>query len=442
MTGVNWGALVQSNNALWDRAGRNLDANLQRIQEGEKRRVIAKALQALQGGPNPEALQTIYAIDPQLGMQVEDQLHQRGERQRATTSREAMAEILLGGGPSPQPPMNALAQQLPPQSGPDGSLPGSAVAQHPQMGAPTGPVPLGQQAAPPQSVANPAAPDPLAPLPDAAPDTQQEWTQYLGKLAQWADTPEKWDQAADYFASQGYSDAAQFKGKFSPQARAQLMREGGIAPQAPQQQGYSGAQRRLIEADPEAFLTFQGKRLDVTGKQLKNAVDLNNASMQLLGSVHDQATYDAAKQQALQLYSSFGEDASEFIGGLPAEYSPETIRMLQLRGMDTSKQLAAIMRENNIESQIEVREGRLEEYRRRNRATEANQRRGQDIRSRDTRRGQDVTDKRVRETRGTKGGKGNRSDLIGPVYQKGGRRIQYSRRAGGYVDVATGQPVK
>jgi hypothetical protein len=73
-------------------------------------------------------------------------------------------------------------------------------------------------------------------------------------------------------------------------------------------------------------------------------------------------------------------------------------------------------------------------------------RRGQDIGSRDRRRGQDITDSRVRgsasyQGRGGKGG-AKRSDLIGPVYRKGGRQIQYSKGAGGYVDVETGQRVQ
>lgn len=434
---VNWGALASSNTAIWDRAGSNLDANLQRIREtGEKRR-LAQVLTAAQAG-NPEAMRQLYAMNPQLAMQMEDQLHERGERGRKTKSRESIAAILLGGTPA-----NALA---PMPTAPAAFGSGNALSQ---------PAPPSPPPAPVRAAANPqaaAAPDPQ---PDT-PDTQQEWAQYLGKLAEWADTPEKWDQAADYFVGLGHQGAAQFKGKFSPQARQQLMSQAGLG----QSQRYSDAERAAIEADPEAFLTFQGKRLDVTGKQLKNMVDLNNASMQLLGGVHDQATYDAAKQRALQLYSSFGQDASAFLGGLPPEYSPETVRMLQLQGMDTSKQLAAIARENNIGSQIEVREQRADEYERHNRAMESRPGRGarsaapksptpttvigriMDKQS----RGESLTPaerQTLQEYRAGKGGKSRGgADLIGQVYQKGGRRIQYSKKAGGYVDLATGQPVQ
>lgn len=417
MSAVNWGALMASNNAMWERAGNALDANLQRIREGEQKRQLAQVLAALQAGPNPEAMKRLYAMNPQLAMQVEDQLHERGERQRATTSREAMSAILLGGDGAPT---NALAMPAPPAPAPMPPVLSGGGSQLPRDR--LAPLPEGAT-----SAANPSAP-----APQGNADQTKEWEQYIGQLAQWADTPEKWDQAVDYLSAQGYSGAAQFKGRFSPEGRSALMQRGGVP----------DAQRQLIEADPEAYLTFQGKRLEVTGKQLKNHIDMNNAAMQLLGSVHDQPSYDAAKQQALQLYSSFGEDASEFIGKLPLEYSPQTIKMLQMRGMDTSKQLAAIARENNIESQIEVREGRLDEYKRRGRAMEGNQRRGQDIASRDRRRGQDITDKRLRESGGRKGGgKQGRSDLIGPVYSKGGKRIQYSKGAGAYVDVATGERV-
>lgn len=59
-------------------------------------------------------------------------------------------------------------------------------------------------------------------------EQEKEWVQYLGNLAQWADTPEKWDQAVDHF-SQQYPHAKQFKGRF--ELREPLMARAGIAPQ-------------------------------------------------------------------------------------------------------------------------------------------------------------------------------------------------------------------
>lgn len=59
-----------------------------------------------------------------------------------------------------------------------------------------------------------------------------------------------------------------------------------------------------------------------------------------------------------------------------------------------------------------------------------------------TRRGQDITDARVRGSAGYQGrGRPGRGDLIGPIYQRGNKRVQYSKSAGGYVDLATGQKV-
>lgn len=165
----------------------------------------------------------------------------------------------------------------------------------------------------------------------------------------------------------------------------------------------SSAREQAIRANPEGFLTFQGKRLDVTKRDLENHRELNGMAMQLLGGVQDQATYDAAKQRALQLYSSFGQDASQFIAGLPAEYSPELVESLRLQGMETDKQMLAIARENRLEWDIE--DDRLDNERADESATSldryrsgqlANVRRGQDIRSRDTRRGQTLTDQRGR----------------------------------------------
>lgn len=48
----------------------------------------------------------------------------------------------------------------------------------------------------------------------------------IGQAAQWADTPEKWDQAIDYLAQSGI-DVAQYKGKFSPELRMSAISSSG-----------------------------------------------------------------------------------------------------------------------------------------------------------------------------------------------------------------------
>lgn len=47
----------------------------------------------------------------------------------------------------------------------------------------------------------------------------QRRLQLVGRVASMADTPEKWDAGVDYLVQQGYSDLAQYKGKFSEEAR-------------------------------------------------------------------------------------------------------------------------------------------------------------------------------------------------------------------------------
>lgn len=58
---------------------------------------------------------------------------------------------------------------------------------------------------------------------------EKEWVQYIGNLAAWADTEEKWEQAVAYLAANGHPQAAQFSGKFST-ARIPLMAQANIAP--------------------------------------------------------------------------------------------------------------------------------------------------------------------------------------------------------------------
>jgi hypothetical protein len=47
-----------------------------------------------------------------------------------------------------------------------------------------------------------------------AADRKRKEQEDLGKAIAWADTPEKWDQAVDWYVQNGYADAAQLKGRF------------------------------------------------------------------------------------------------------------------------------------------------------------------------------------------------------------------------------------
>lgn len=136
------------------------------------------------------------------------------------------------------------------------------------------------------------------------------------------------------------------------------------------------ARERALRADPEKFLTYEGKRLDIDADRLKQLRALNESAMQILGGVHDDATMQAGKVRARAMYQQFGVP-TDFIDQIPDAYSPELVRSFQMQGMDTAKQLAAVARENklgwdveddlldneradrNTDSQIETREGQL-----------------------------------------------------------------------------------
>jgi hypothetical protein len=175
----------------------------------------------------------------------------------------------------------------------------------------------------------------------------------------------------------------------------------------------SPAYEMAVRADPEAFLTFEGKRLDVTGKQLKQAMDLNDYGMQLLGGVSDDASLAQAKERAREVYRRFGMP-TDFIDSIPDTYSPELVRQLQMQGMSSKEQLAAIARENRLEwdiqddeldneradrntdSMVDYRQGQLSNTRRGQDMTDARGRRGQNLTDARGRRGQDLTDARGR----------------------------------------------
>lgn len=190
-----------------------------------------------------------------------------------------------------------------------------------------------------------------------------------------------------------------------PQVNALMTAPTGSVANPAQPTADVGARERLIRADPEKFLSFEGKRLDLTDQQLKSYRDLNNMAMQLLGGVHDQATYDAAKQRALQLYSSYGHDAGEFISGLPAEYAPELVETLRLQGMETDKQMLAIARENRLEWDIE--DDRLDNER-------ADENAASQRAYRERRLSQFDEAERGRNQRGNRGRSGNRGGGKGP----------------------------
>jgi hypothetical protein len=318
----------------------------------------------------------------------------------------------------------------------------------------------------------------LAPQQQAQVGVPQErhdaWRSYAGDLAKWADSPEKWDQAVDYLLSTNHPDISTeqlmaLKGHFSPEARKAFMDQAGLTDAAPPSPGMAQAEKDAINADPDGYLKFKGKQLDLTKSQLKVASDINAQAMQILGGVHDDASLQAAKDQARQLYESYGLDPSP-IDDLPDTYDPQTVHDMQMRGMDTSHQLAAIARENRVKiygdnveednARADRSEQSLEAYRKgelglgRARLNKAPQPRpapapkpptpttviggimqkeasGQQLSPAEQ---QTLTDYRASQ-HPTRSSRGGGSDLIGPVYQRGQVKIQYSKSAGKYVRV-------
>lgn len=168
---------------------------------------------------------------------------------------------------------------------------------------------------------------------------------------------------------------------------------GAVAPPAvgsPLSSGLGGsAAAAAASADPEKFIKVAGQKTQITKTQLATSISLHNAAMQILGGVHDDASLVAAKAEAKAMYNRYGEPA-DFIDQIPDTYSPQLVHDLELQGMDTSKQLGALARENDVNSLIDTRAATTAEHVRHDQASESNVQRGQNIASSDRQRGQNL----------------------------------------------------
>lgn len=133
----------------------------------------------------------------------------------------------------------------------------------------------------------------------------------------------------------------------------------GIAPEAPaapQPKGrgfeQTAAWRRMVQADPEAAMTVRANLSKITKEELEIANETTDQSLEMLATVRDQASYDAAKQRARAMYERNGQDPS-FLDTMPAEYSPETIHALRTQAMETKDLLAALRQERRLEWDVE-----------------------------------------------------------------------------------------
>jgi hypothetical protein len=102
----------------------------------------------------------------------------------------------------------------------------------------------------------------------------------------------------------------------------------------------------------------------------------------LTRGVTDQASYTAALQQA----QAQGFDVSH----LPQEYNPQLVSSIQNQAMSAVEYLSSKRQDRNVDSEIQTREGNLNETTRHHQAEEGNTRRGQDLSDTRGRRGQDI----------------------------------------------------
>ena len=104
---------------------------------------------------------------------------------------------------------------------------------------------------------------------------------------------------------------------------------------------------RMARADPAKAIEMRSGQLKLSKAELDQHQDLNSASLRLLASVHDQPSYEAAKQRAALMYGRFGMSLEEL--GLPDEYDPQVVKGLMLQTLETDKLLAAERADKRLE---------------------------------------------------------------------------------------------
>ncbi len=108
------------------------------------------------------------------------------------------------------------------------------------------------------------------------------------------------------------------------------------------------------QADPAGAMKVRQDEVEWRSTQMKlTKADLeahqavNLAVGGMLGSVRDQATYDAAKASAAHLYERYGFEMPD----VPDAYSPEVVQALQRRSLDVKDLIAADLNERKFDWQ-------------------------------------------------------------------------------------------
>jgi hypothetical protein len=91
----------------------------------------------------------------------------------------------------------------------------------------------------------------------------------------------------------------------------------------------------LSAGDAEGAIKFDQAQAKQRADQIDIAHKVTDYGLQLLGSVRDQASYDAARAQYTSMLQQYGLPAPE----LPAQYSPDTVRQLQMQSLSAKEQL-------------------------------------------------------------------------------------------------------
>jgi len=318
----------------------------------EERENVRAALGALRADPgNPEAMGVLFEHAPELAVKMEaraddmafrsaarDWFMPAGPQAAAALPQNALAAI--AGGSAPQPSQNALLALAGPTSSP--------AAQIGYLSSPAAPGVAGETPQPEQGA-----------QPNEAAQRVQAVVQQFGKP----------------------------------------------------QDGRDRAFLRMFARNPSEALKLQSQMRDGLVDQLKAEQSLYSVGLDLMARSNDEESWQAMRAQVIPLATELGADVSAII---PDRYpGPEAVEDLMERALPAKERLDLMLREANIEadnvradrntdSLIDTREGRLDEYRRHNRASEGNVRRGQDVRARTSRRGQDLRQK----------GKGSKAERI------------------------------
>lgn len=154
---------------------------------------------------------------------------------------------------------------------------------------------------------------------------------------------------------------------------------------------------RMVRTDPERALKFRGQMRDNLLSRIRDESDFYGLAIGELSRATDQGSWIEGLKAIAPRAREMGANIMRYV---PSKYpGPDGVRALMERAQPVKDQLDRMIREANIDadnaradrnadSLIETREGRLAEYERHNRASESNQRRGQDM-----------TDARVRSGR-------------------------------------------